>query len=600
MIRTKDPHQNITRMLQRIDELRGSVLAVKGGGGKRLDSITASTAAPLEVTPLRHSKTAVASPEPTPGSKVIIRHIEHILEKHKKPTVRNPDHRGHISAARKAENALVEAWHNIEAEVDKTPQNASRKYYLKKYERIVETVLGSDAKQKKQTANGCRVLERRRDKMVRAIAEDANVKIGEVQSSLSPHGFKTSGTHGTSSYMALVNFGETCYLNALLQALLHASPASKEICNKFCRRGGPFTGANKELLNSFGSFVHLYHHGTSIENMQIAAPDAGRQEWRKQLQNIRLQYDAYAPVEFLLEWLKATKYEVDKQLLDKYETKCQHDTAKACNDFLNKVRLASSSFYSGLHSGDACLSLQQIGAAFVIESYASQEDESGISELDMQRFLHDGLRHNPLDITPSLLAIRVPQTMPGQEDEGAEDDDTSSPEGDSSVYNVLVSSRYRCRWIGNTCEVPTVDGTCSYKLQSFVQHHPDPNAVADADVLCGHFTAWFLEGSTWYHADDAMPIIPHADYDFTHLPTEYPYLLFFERADLSKDLRPCELPLGILPQTLLPKKRHSTKAQSSARNRTVEPKNMQGVGLATTAKPRKQRSNGNNKNNQSG
>ena len=111
----KDPHHNITRMLQRIDELRGSVLAVKGGGGKRLDSITASTAAPLEVTPLRHSKTAVASPEPTPGSKVIIRHIEHILEKHKKPTVRNPDHRGRISAARKAENALVEAWHNIEA-----------------------------------------------------------------------------------------------------------------------------------------------------------------------------------------------------------------------------------------------------------------------------------------------------------------------------------------------------------------------------------------------------------------------------------------------------------------------------------------------------
>ena len=97
-----------------------------------------------------------------------------------------------------------------------------------------------------------------------------------------------------------------------------------------------------------------------------------------------------------------------------------------------------------------------------------------------------------------------------------------------------------------------------------------------------------------------MPIIPHADYDFTHLPTEYPYQLFVERADLSKDLRPCELPLGILPQTLLPKKRHSTKAQSSARNRTVEPKNMQGVGLATTAKPRKQRSNGNNKNNQSG
>ena len=97
-----------------------------------------------------------------------------------------------------------------------------------------------------------------------------------------------------------------------------------------------------------------------------------------------------------------------------------------------------------------------------------------------------------------------------------------------------------------------------------------------------------------------MPIIPHADYDFTHLPTEYPYLLFFERADLSKDLRPCELPLGILPQTLLPKKRHSTKAQSSARHRTAEPKNMQGVGLATTAKPRKQRSNGNNKNNQSG
>ena len=120
VIRMKDPHQNITRMLQRIDELRGSVLAVKGGGGKRLDSITASTAAPLEVTPLRRSKTAVASPEPTPGSKVIIRHIEHILEKHKKPTVRNPDHRGHISAARKAENALVEAWHNIEAEVDKT------------------------------------------------------------------------------------------------------------------------------------------------------------------------------------------------------------------------------------------------------------------------------------------------------------------------------------------------------------------------------------------------------------------------------------------------------------------------------------------------
>ena len=149
--------------------------------------------------------------------------------------------------------------------------------------------------------------------MVRAIAEDANVKSNEVQSSLSPHGFKTSGTHGTSSYMALVNFGETCYLNALLQALLHASPASKDIYNKFGRRGGPFTGANKELLNSFGSFVHLYRHGTSIENMQIAAPDAGRQEWRKQLQNVRLQYDAYAPVEFLLEWLKATKYEVDNK-----------------------------------------------------------------------------------------------------------------------------------------------------------------------------------------------------------------------------------------------------------------------------------------------
>ena len=304
-------------------------------------------------------------------------------------------------------------------------------------------------------------------------------------------------------YPGLINLGNTCYMNAVCQVLLHCGAARRVFQTVSAESAAEDADRVAHEMKRLADYLS---HG--IPTCYPAEPEPGQPEEVKAL-------DIWSPHALLDAFLAVRPH---------LQLGQQHDAREVLEEILDRTHLSML-----CRTGAAHFQRPDLVAlpAFVEQQWWYKDFTSRQQVVDMRALLTNAFHHLPEQLrrAPELLLLTVPQFA-------NDDSDTSLWLNETSTQPPLITADWGDCILQLTQHLHADcanrdQGT--YRLVGYVAYIGDDNITPTWSFTSGHFVAYFREGDLWYLANDSLT--RPAAMDGQAPPTAFPYICLFERHD---------------------------------------------------------------------